>query len=94
MTLEDVYVLLAPLDTWSMDDMERQRRARYQKSRGKYVSCQLLCPLLLVVFIGRLAMIFIRVMPNQQTLLPSAVVFFITKQHRSRRHQQRLAGRG
>lgn len=34
-TLEDVYVLLAPLDTWSMDDMERQRRARYQKSRGK-----------------------------------------------------------
>ncbi|CAM9374040.1 unnamed protein product [Hapterophycus canaliculatus] len=34
-TLEDVYILVAPLDTWSMDDMERQRRARYQKSRGK-----------------------------------------------------------
>lgn len=33
-TLEDVYILVAPLDTWSMDDMERQRRARYQKSRG------------------------------------------------------------
>ncbi|CAM9596148.1 unnamed protein product, partial [Ectocarpus sp. 12 AP-2014] len=33
-TLEDVYILIAPLDTWSMDDMERQRRARYQKSRG------------------------------------------------------------
>ena len=36
MTLEDVYVLVAPLDTWSMDDMERQRRARYQKSRGEH----------------------------------------------------------
>lgn len=34
-TLEDVYILVAPLDTWSMDDMERQRRARYQKFRGK-----------------------------------------------------------
>ncbi|CAM9812815.1 unnamed protein product, partial [Choristocarpus tenellus] len=33
-TMEDVYVLLSPLDTWGMDDMERQRRARYQKSRG------------------------------------------------------------
>lgn len=36
MTLEDVYILVAPLDTWSMDDMERQRRARYQKSRGEH----------------------------------------------------------
>lgn len=35
-TLEDVYILVAPLDTWSMDDMERQRRARYQKSRGEH----------------------------------------------------------
>lgn len=35
-TLEDVYILVAPLDTWSMDDMERQRRARYQKSRGDW----------------------------------------------------------
>lgn len=35
MTLEDVYILITPLDTWSMDDMERQRRARYQKSRGE-----------------------------------------------------------
>lgn len=35
MTLEDVYILAAPLDTWSMDDMERQRRARYQKYNGK-----------------------------------------------------------
>ncbi|CAN0063718.1 unnamed protein product, partial [Discosporangium mesarthrocarpum] len=26
-TLEDVYILLSPLDTWGMDDMERQRRA-------------------------------------------------------------------
>ncbi|CAN0417137.1 unnamed protein product, partial [Laminaria digitata] len=38
-TLEDVYILVAPLDTWSMDDMERQRRARYQKSRGEHNGC-------------------------------------------------------
>lgn len=41
-TLEDVYILVAPLDTWSMDDMERQRRARYQKSRG--VMCHMSPP--------------------------------------------------
>lgn len=34
-TLEEVYILVAPLDTWSMDEMERQRRARYQKFRGE-----------------------------------------------------------
>lgn len=37
-TLEDVYVLLSPLDTCGMDDMERQRRARYQKYRGEILN--------------------------------------------------------
>ncbi|CAM9474569.1 unnamed protein product, partial [Phaeothamnion confervicola] len=32
-TLEDVFLLVAPLDTWAMDDMERHRRARVAKVR-------------------------------------------------------------
>jgi Vacuolar sorting-associated protein 13, N-terminal len=29
--LDGVHILLAPLDTWHMDDLERRRRARYAK---------------------------------------------------------------